>query len=286
MNFFFVSDLHGNMERYQKLFTAIEVEKPAAVFFGGDLTESGLASLAKKSSDDQHFFKDFLMQEFSSLKRKLKGAYPGVFFILGNDDIKTDEEELQIGEELALWHYVNQKKIAYKGYDIYGYAYVPPTPFLLKDFEKYDVSQYVDPGCVAPEDGMFSTDVNRALLKRDTIKRDLEKMEGAFDPEKTIMLFHSPPYQSSLDRAALDGKFFEHVPLDVHIGSIAIKEFIIKNQPKISLHGHVHESARITGKWKEPIGKTIAMSAAHDGNELSLVVFNPEEPEKATRSLL
>jgi len=30
---------------------------------------------------------------------------------------------------------------------------VPPTPFLLKDWEKYDVSAYVDPGCVSPEEG-------------------------------------------------------------------------------------------------------------------------------------
>ena len=34
---FFVSDLHGKIDRYQKLFSFIKTEKPAAVFIGGDL---------------------------------------------------------------------------------------------------------------------------------------------------------------------------------------------------------------------------------------------------------
>ncbi len=33
----FVSDLHGSAERYRKLYTVIETERPAAVFLGGDL---------------------------------------------------------------------------------------------------------------------------------------------------------------------------------------------------------------------------------------------------------
>ena len=34
---FFVSDLHGKISRYQKLFALIESDLPEAVFFGGDL---------------------------------------------------------------------------------------------------------------------------------------------------------------------------------------------------------------------------------------------------------
>jgi Icc-related predicted phosphoesterase len=34
---FFVSDLHGKKDRYEKLFNKIEAEKPASVFLGGDL---------------------------------------------------------------------------------------------------------------------------------------------------------------------------------------------------------------------------------------------------------
>jgi Icc-related predicted phosphoesterase len=89
-----------------------------------------------------------------------------------------------------------------------------------------------------------------------------------------------------LDRAALDNRFVEHVPLDIHVGSIAIQRFIQDRQPLITLHGHIHESARITGSWQEKIGRTHAFSAAHDGPELAIICFDPVQPEKAIRRLL
>jgi Icc-related predicted phosphoesterase len=56
--------------------------------------------------------------------------------------------------------------------------------------------------------------------------------------------------------------------------------------PWLGLHGHVHESARITGAWMDHIGRTVLLSAAHDGPELAVVRFDLERPEGATRSLI
>jgi Icc-related predicted phosphoesterase len=84
----------------------------------------------------------------------------------------------------------------------------------------------------------------------------------------------------------LDGRVIDYVPLDVHVGSIAIKRFIESRKPMISLHGHVHESTSITGEWKEKIGETFAMNGAHDGPELPLIRFDTNLPEKAERLLL
>ena len=78
----------------------------------------------------------------------------------------------------------------------------------------------------------------------------------------------------------------EHVPLDVHVGSIAIRRFIEERQPLVTLHGHVHESARLTGSWRDRIGRTHLFSAAHDGPELALVRFDLEDPASATRELI
>ncbi len=75
-------------------------------------------------------------------------------------------------------------------------------------------------------------------------------------------------------------------PLDVHVGSIAIRRFIQDRQPWITLHGHVHESARLTGSWRDRLGRTHLFSAAHDGEELALVRFDPENPADATRELI
>ncbi|NVO19707.1 MAG: hypothetical protein HXX13_08405 [Bacteroidetes bacterium] len=97
---------------------------------------------------------------------------------------------------------------------------------------------------------------------------------------------HSPPYQCNLGRAALDGKVVDHIPLDVHVGSITIQRFIESKQPYITLHVHVHESMRLTGEWKQRFGNTWSFNAAHDGSELSLIVFELHNPQWAERILI
>jgi Icc-related predicted phosphoesterase len=77
----------------------------------------------------------------------------------------------------------------------------------------------------------------------------------------------------------------DHVALDVHIGSMAIERFIRRRQPLLTLHGHVHESARLTGAWSQTIGRTHCLSAAHDGPELAIVRFDPADPAAVTRTL-
>lgn len=283
---FFVSDLHGNRSRYEKLFDLIEKEHPALVFLGGDLLPSGLYAYTSDKQNIPEFFDHFFKDKFLSLKKKLGEHYPRIFIILGNDDGKFMEDSFFQGEQSNLWEYIHGKKIHFENYSIYGYSYVPPTPFRLKDWERYDVSRYVAPGCIAPESGTFSLDVDIKKLQFETIQKDLAKLVEEDNLRKAIFLFHSPPYETYLDRAALDGKMIDHVPLDVNIGSIAIKRFIEERQPLLSLHGHVHESTEITGHWNQKIGKTYAMNAAHNGPELSLIRFNLEDLESATRQLI
>ena len=76
------------------------------------------------------------------------------------------------------------------------------------------------------------------------------------------------------------------VPLDVHVGSAAIAQFITEKQPYLTLHGHVHESTRLTGEWKQQFGRTWAFSAAHDGPELALVTFDLHNLREAQRELI
>lgn len=283
---FFVTDLHGNPERYKKLFQKIREEKPVAVFIGGDILPSGLFAFTSEYAEPEIFIEDVLKKNLEDLKENLKNDYPKIFVIMGNDDAKVYEPFLLEIEEKELISYVHNKKIEFDNYSVYGYANVPPTPFSLKDWERYDVSRYVDPGCVPPEEGSFSVEVNKKHIQYETIQKDLEKLTGKDNLSKSIFLFHSPPYKTKLDRAALDGKFFDHVPLDVHLGSIAIERFINERQPLLTLHGHIHESTSITGEWKEEMGKTLAVNAAHNGKELSLIRFDLDDLIKVSRELI
>ncbi|MFO8236104.1 MAG: hypothetical protein R6U04_11955 [Bacteroidales bacterium] len=280
---YFVSDLHGKKELYEKLFSRILAKPPEVVFFGGDLLAHGYL---EGSVNERDFINNFLFEQFSEIKEKLKDNYPKIFIILGNDDPRIHETKLKnIESRYNLWIYLNERVFEYNNYNIIGYSYVPPTPFGLKDWEKYDVSRYVDPGCSHPFEGMRTVkpDYDTEFAN---IKQDLCKLSHDIDKKNTIFLFHSPPYKTNLDRAALDGKMIDYVPLDVHVGSIAIQRFIEEEQPLLTLHGHVHESSSITGDWQDKLGETYAFSAAYDDNKLALIEFDTFDLVSAKRILI
>ena len=278
-DYFFVSDIHGKLHRYEQLYKAVSEYKPKALFLGGDLLPHGL-----HRSVHENFTQEVLIRNFLELKESLGEDYPEVFVILGNDDPRSEEKVFTSAEELGIWKYIHNKIVQFDNRNIFGYAFVPPTPFRYKDWEKYDVSRYVDPGCIGPLDGIrtiFDEDIEYS-----TIEKDLKKLTEGHDLRNSIFLFHSPPYKTHLDRAGLDGLTVEHVPVDVHVGSIAIMRFIEENQPAITMHGHIHESSRITGHWWQQINATFSFSAAWDGPELALVKFDPANPQKSSRMLL
>ncbi len=73
---------------------------------------------------------DFLAKRFLQLKKELGRDYPRVFLILGNDDSKNSENGLiRWMEEGNIWEYVHGREVEFGDFTVYGYAYVPPTPF-------------------------------------------------------------------------------------------------------------------------------------------------------------
>jgi len=282
---FFVCDLHGRPDRYRKLVERIDDERPMAVFMGGDLLPA-VAMPATEVAEHGGFVHQVLAAAFKQLQLRLGADYPRVFLILGNDDPRVHETAVQEAGAGGTWEYVHARRVEWTPWSVYGYAFVPPTPFRLKDWERYDVSRYVDPGCIHPQDGVLTRPVAESELGFFTIQQGLAALTQNDPLDNAVCLFHAPPYRTGLDRAALDGRKIDHVPLDVHVGSMAIRRFIEERQPRLTLHGHVHESARLTGIWREILGRTVMLSAAHDGGELCLVRFDPRHPEAATRELI
>lgn len=87
---------------------------------------------------------------------------------------------------------------------------------------------------------------------------------------KVICNFHCPPYRTRLDLAPELDKNLKPVyslgnPVYANVGSTAVKEFLEKHQPLLSLHGHIHEGGGI-----EHIGRTTAFNP---GSEYTSGVF-------------
>ena len=277
---FFASDLHGSPHRYAALFERLADETPAALFLGGDLAPHIMTA----GADD--FLAETLGGGLRDLRDRLGDRAPRVFTILGNDDPGWLAEDLASLEAEGLLEHVHLRRVDLDGTPVHGCAWTPPTPFLRKDWERYDVGRGTDPGCISPEAGRHSRPVDPHALRYGTIARDLDTLAGDAPQDDAVWLFHAPPYDTDLDRAALDGKTIDHVPLDVHIGSVAIRRFLETRAPAVALCGHVHEAARITGTWRVRLGRTEVLGAAHDGPELALVRFDPRRPRDATRELI
>ncbi len=274
MNCLFVSDLHGNKKRYKKLFGIVDEKKPDAVFFGGDLLPN---SFRIDCDIDK-----FLEEEFFS-KVKKYNEKTRFFVIMGNDDPRVFEKHFIDADKKGLIEYVSEKTVKFNDLFVTGYPFVPPTPFQLKDWERYDVSRFVDVGGISPEEGIRTVDVDKDLVRFSTISDDLKNIVKNAPAEKTIFLFHSPPYNSNLDRAGLDGKMVDSAPMDVHVGSIAIQRFIEKYQPFLTLHGHIHETVSLTGQWREKFGKTISFTGSSYDSELVIIDFDTNNLEKTER---
>jgi hypothetical protein len=67
-------------------------------------------------------------------------------------------------------------------------------------------------------------------FKEESLYKMLPKVEGDF-----ILVSHMPPYNTLLDRT-WRGE---------HVGSEAIRRYILDNKPLLGLHGHIHESRGI-----------------------------------------
>ncbi len=53
------------------------------------------------------------------------------------------------------------------------------------------------------------------------------------DPARLILVCHTPPHGTKVDV----------LPNGMHVGSPAVRDFILKRQPAVCLTGHIHESA-------------------------------------------
>ncbi len=284
--FFFVSDLHGRTSRYETLWRRMIAERPAAVLLGGDLLPHRAVGWTRPGEPDADFLMCFIVPGFREVRRLLGDEYPTICIILGNDDARAEEARFRAVAEDGLWRYLNCETATVAGFTFVGYPFVPPSPFLLKDWERYDTDWSVRPGCISPEAGRRTLDIPTDDIRSRTIACDIAALFTPGELPRTIWLFHAPPYNTILDRAGLDGRAVDGAPLDIHVGSPAIRQFIDEKQPLLTLHGHIHEAPRLTGRWQTTLGRTIALTAAHDGPELALVRIDPERPETATRQLL
>lgn len=260
-----VSDLHGLRPRFEKTKKLLDkgIKK---LLIAGDIANLGYPEVQQAN----------VRQNFEFLLRGRKDVE--VYAIPGNDDWKIVKETLQ--EFPGVTVPTDRAYPLEDGFSIVGYPYVPITPFNVKDYEKWDSSEYPElpKNPKELEDALVNFGINLDGLKSEglelydfqfnpqdrteNIRQDLVQIKQLSDPAMTIYLFHCTP-------------FFEHEML--HIGSRSITDFIKNNNPWITIHGHSHSVVeRMKGRYILDVGKTksILVGAGNDPSILNYLTLN------------
>jgi len=282
MKVLYSSDLHGEPILYRDLLSLAVSSSSEIMVIGGDLLPS-LPS-TKRYEDmvpNQRTFVDQFLSAF--LKRILETtSVQSIFLIAGNWDLGYPFVFREIPEKIFD---LNQRSYRLgNGYELLGYPFVPPTPFRPKDFEKMDDLETPWPPQKNPSytrssdqtDRLMPVDPYRYLGERGTIEEDLDRLPKPLQSNKAIYIMHSPPFGTRLDLIE-GGK---------PAGSRSIKTFIQRNQPLLTLHGHIHESPVLSGAYVDRIGETLSINpgqfirTTREAPRLHAVTFEIERIEQ------
>lgn len=262
MRLLYCSDLHGDRDHYTRLEAAARQMRPDVIILGGDMLPDDSALQPDQMGHTQpQFVREVLRSILENLRKAAGGAT--ILFVFGNHDWGSSVVAVQELADDGLVRILDPKiAIEIDGVRFVGYSYTPPTPWYVKDFERLD-----EPGDRPPLlggarwDPRFSrvaTHPSAVLFKNgDSIAEDLADIAVPADP--WVFVAHAPPHGSDLDRTFGDKSY----------GSRAIRAVIEQRQPTLSLHGHIHESPRVSGSIRQDFGRTVSVNVGQTSDELS-----------------
>jgi hypothetical protein len=157
-----------------------------------------------------------------------------------------------------------------------GSGLIGLTPFGIKDYERRDTA---DAPAVRfgqsfrSEGDTIAPYPREQLLALPTLAEELERLGQASDPARTIYVLHCPPWQTQLDRRQGGDA----------TGSRAVRAFIQRCQPPLTLHGHIHEGPAVSGAWIEQLGRTVAINPGQAQRGFHAVTLDSDDPLTTAR---
>jgi Icc-related predicted phosphoesterase len=181
--------------------------------------------------------------------------------VINGGDMLPQNEPFRQGEFIA--DYLDNHFAQFNSAGIYYLCYLGNDDLRIFDqlFEetcnKYSfvVDDYIfqaqfGKGLLSTPDGWQEIDDWFAYAKMlPTIEEELNRLVRPKDMAKSVYVIHMPPYRLGLDKCYHGAE----------VGSKTIYNFLDNYQPKLSLHGHIHESPEVTGRWHAKLGGTICI---------------------------
>ncbi len=274
MKVLYVTDLHGDENKYRKSLE-IAVEKEISVIVnGGDM----LPKLGERHTEQPLFIKGFLKDFFSGLQEH-NITY---LAMLGNDDLlSVDGLFDKLCGGFGNVHNIADKKVCVGGYEFIGMNHILDHPFGCKD-RVITETHYIPQrqlSAVAGISNEYGYDRIYNWLEYSRTELPymcdiLKNLPEPENPQQAVYVMHMPPAGLRLGQLLYQ---------DLDIGSVDIYEFLKDKQPLLSLHGHIHEAPDTAkGKWINQILHTTCIQTGqtelHD-NEMVYAELDLQKQE-------
>lgn len=264
----YTSDLHGSEPHYVEAFRLARRLEARAVIFGGDLAPHADVATQRR------FFARILLPQ---IREFLAGREADLYYVFGNDDWKASLGEIE-DAGIERLHHIHGRAVPFLGGTwITGLASVPMTPFGMKDWDRWE--EGLSPaarldGFRSAPDGRLTPFTFAGRESAESMAADLDTIDRALPAgeRRVVCVFHGPPHGTALDQVAKG----------VHVGSRETRRFLERRRPLLGLHGHIHESPDISGRFTERLGETICVNAGQRmGSPLRAVWFRMADLERS-----
>jgi uncharacterized protein len=280
MKVFFATDIHGSETCWRKFLNSAAFYKADLVILGGDVTGKVMVPIVAHQGywqvtvrGQEHRLET--QQELDDIQRQIRntGSYPA---IVSPDELQQLSREegavdrrftVEMTRSLDRWLDMADGKL--RGGEI---------PCILNggNDDIWEIDDIIEQSpCVSFAEGKVIDLDGFQLVSMgwtnptpwDTFREAPEpelatKIESVVsrvpDMERAIFNFHAPPYGTGLDEApALDATLRPIAGGAVMkpVGSTAVRDAIMKHQPMLSVHGHIHESRAV-----KRMGRTLAIN--------------------------
>ena len=275
MKFIYTSDVHGDVYKYERLLEQAKNNDIEYIVLGGDILP--------KKGDRTIIQPEFIENELDKYFKKLNDCKIKCILIPGNDDLENFDEELsEICNKYPNIYDIDRKRLDINDVTFIGLSNVLDNPFARKnrvfvEDESEMQPQLSDKIYVEKGTKIISVEEWKEYRKKNVEKTEdvLASLPEIDKTKKTIYVFHGPPYGIGLDEC--EG--------NLKVGSKVVKKFLENSNCYMSLHGHIHESPKMSGLWYNKLGNTICIQPGQTelGNKTFYYVIIDTDLNEKTR---
>jgi Icc-related predicted phosphoesterase len=265
------SDFHGSEAVFRKFLASGLQYKANALMVGGDVTGKAMVPVIHQGGgryQSSLFGEDKTSStpdELENLKKSISnvGFYPIVLEQDEAQELESDPAKMGVRFEQEMcqrvrdWMKLAEEKLVPQKVTLYFMAGNDDLYSIDKVVEEFKDIRNPDMKHFELQGGYEVVGLSNANLTPWLCARDIEESEltakldilaGMIEkPERTVAIIHVPPIGSGLDTCPDLDKNLKIITQGGQVvmksaGSPAVKAFIEKVQPMLTLHGHIHES--------------------------------------------